>query len=264
MNGLLSLLYHDVYVDSPEESGFEGSAAQRYKLPLTDFEGQIRRLGEVLDDPPVLVTGPRDLAARGIPVALTVDDGGLSYHSLVAQRLEARGWRGHCFVTTGWIGQRGFLHKHHLRELHARGHVIGSHSVTHPGRFAACAPEEMLREWRESRATLQDILGAEVITASVPGGYFSVRVAHAAAAAGLTALFTSEPEIRVHEIGGCAVLGRFAIRRGNSLDYPAKLAARAPGARSGAWLAWNGKKALKALLGPGYAQLAGRFVHTGR
>src|SRR5882724_2225632 len=159
VNGLLSLLYHDVYAESPGESGFEGAAAERYKLPLADFEGQLRRLDRVLHDPPVRVTGPRDLIAHAAPVALTVDDGGLSYHSLVAQRLEARGWRGYCFVTTSCIGRRGFLHKHHLRELRARGHVIGSHSVTHPGRFAACAPEEMLREWRESRSTLQDILG---------------------------------------------------------------------------------------------------------
>ena len=79
---------------------------------------------------------------------------------------------------------------------------------------------------------------------------------------GLTALFTSEPEIRVREIEGCAVLGRFTIRRGNSLDYPAKLVAGVPTARYGAWLAWNGKKALKVLLGPGYAQLSRRIAHT--
>ena len=264
MNGLLSLLYHDVYAESPAESGFEGGAADRYKLPLADFEGQLQRLDDVLDAPPVLVTGPGDLAARSVSAAFTVDDGGLSYHSLVAQRLEARGWRGHCFVTTGCIGRRGFLHKHHLRELQARGHLIGTHSVTHPGRFAACAPAEMLREWQDSRSALQDILGVEVTTASVPGGYFSAQVARAAAAAGLTALFTSEPEIRVREIDGCAVLGRFAIRRGSSPDYPARLIVHSPGARYRAWLAWNGKKALKALLGPGYAQLAGRFVHTDR
>ena len=264
MNGLLTLLYHDVYAEYPGESGFEGGAAERYKLPLADFEGQLQLLDEVLEAPPILVTGPRDLAAYGVPVALTVDDGGVSYHNLVAERFEARGWRGHCFVTTGSIGRRGFLHRHHLRELHARGHLIGSHSVTHPGRFAACAPEEMLREWRDSRSTLQDIIGAEVTTASVPGGYYSAHVARAAAAAGLTALFTSEPEIRGRELDGCVVLGRFAIRRGNSLDYPAKLVARAPSARYGAWLAWNGKKALKVLLGPGYAQLAERFAHTGR
>jgi len=264
VNGLLSLLYHDVFVTHPGESGFEGGAADRYKLSLADFEGQLQRLDGVLADPPVLVTGPRDMAAHGVPVAFTVDDGGLSYHSLVAQRLEVRGWRGHCFVTTGCIGRRGFLHKHHLRELHARGHLIGTHSVTHPGRFAACTPEEMLREWRDSRSALQDILGAEVTAASVPGGYFSAQVARAAAAAGLTALFTSEPEIRVREVAGCAVLGRFAIRRHDSLDYPARLAVNVPGARYSAWLAWNGKKALKALLGPGYIQLAGRFVGTGR
>lgn len=262
MNGLLSLLYHDVYSEYPGESGFEGGAADRYKLPLADFEVQLRRLDAMLETPPVLVTGPRDLVAHGVPVALTVDDGGLSYHSLVAERFEARGWRGHCFMTTGCIGRPGFLHKHHLRELHVRGHLIGTHSVTHPVRFAACAPEQMLQEWRDSRSALQDILGVDVTTASVPGGYFSARVARAAAAAGLTVLFTSEPETRVREIAGCAVLGRFAIRRGSSPDYPTKLLSNAPAARYGAWLSWNGKKALKALLGSGYAQLAGRTAHT--
>jgi len=74
------------------------------------------------------------------------------------------------------------------------------------------------------------------------GGYFSAQVARAAAAAGLTALFTSEPEIRVREVDGCAVLGRFAIRRGNSLDYPAKLVANAPATRYGAWLHGMGRR----------------------
>lgn len=257
MTRLLSLLYHDVYVDHPAESGFGGAAAERYKIPLSDFEQQLAGLDRVLARAPVLVTGSGGAVDGEVPVALTVDDGGLAYLSLIADRLEARGWRGHCFVTTDRIGRPGFLHKRHLRELQARGHVIGSHSASHPGRFAACSPQEMLREWSSSRRVLQDILGNDVTTASLPGGYFSARVARTAAQAGLEALFTSEPETRVREISGCAVFGRFAIRRGNGADYPARLVARAPTALYGAWLGWNAKKGLKALLGPGYPGFAG-------
>jgi peptidoglycan/xylan/chitin deacetylase (PgdA/CDA1 family) len=254
----LSLLYHDVYNTAPGESGFVGAGADRYKLPLAEFERQIENLDAVLGMPPVLVT--QTVAGQGVPVAITVDDGGLSYHSEVAERLESRGWRGHCFMTSDWIGRPGFLHKHHLRELHRRGHVIGSHSASHPARFATCKPDQMLKEWRDSRAELQDVLGATVTVASVPGGYFSAKVAETAAEAGFTGLFTSEPETRVRRIAGCTVYGRYAIRRGDGSGYAAALAARRPGAVYPAWLKWNAKKLLKAALGAGYPQLAGRLA----
>jgi peptidoglycan/xylan/chitin deacetylase (PgdA/CDA1 family) len=256
---LLTLLYHDVYAAEPAESGFAGAGADRYKLPLPEFDLQLDGLAAVLEVPPVTLDRPVPQQG-GVPVAITVDDGGLSYHSEVADRLESRGWRGHCFMTSGWIGRPGFLGKQQLRELHRRGHVIGSHSVSHPARFAACTPAEMLREWRESRAELQDVLGAAVNIASVPGGYFSAKVAETAAEAGLTTLFTSEPEIRVRRIGGCTVYGRYAIRRGDGSGHAAALAARRPGAVYPAWLKWNAKKLLKAALGAGYPQLAGRLA----
>ncbi|MGE5624334.1 MAG: polysaccharide deacetylase family protein [Bacillota bacterium] len=263
MNRLLALLFHDVFVDDPGESGFDGAGAARYKLPLADFDAQLAGLEAALPCPPALLAGAYR-EGPGTPVAITVDDGGVSYHSLVADRLEARGWRGHCFVTTGFIGRRGFLQKHHLRELHARGHGIGSHSVSHPARFSACAPRVMSREWSDSRRALQDILGADVTMASVPGGYFSSHVARAAAEAGLSVLFTSEPETQVREIAGCTVLGRFTARRGCPADYPARLVRGSPAARYGAWLAWNAKKALKAALGDAYPEIAGRVARLGR
>ena len=90
---------------------------------------------------PVSVTLATDLpasdtAATGdtLPFLITVDDGGVSYYTVVADRLERLGWRGHCFVTTDMIGQRGFLTRRQIRELDGRGHIIGSHSASHPTR----------------------------------------------------------------------------------------------------------------------------------
>lgn len=266
MSRLLTLLYHDVYRAETAESGFLGAGADRYKLPLAEFDLQMERLAAVLDMPPVLVTTRHPGAAQP-QVAFTVDDGGISYYTDIADRLEERGWRGHCFMTTGWIGRGGFLHARHLRELHARGHVIGSHSVSHPGRFAACPPAQMLNEWRESRETLEDILGAPVTAASVPGGYFSDQVAVAADEAGIRDLFTSEPESQVQKVGRCRVYGRYTIRRGDAPDYAARLASGAPTAVYGAWLKWNAKKLPKAILGAEYAglaALAARFERNAR
>lgn len=259
---VLTLLYHDVYGDDPAESGFEGTGARRYKLSRAEFELQVASLAEVAVTPPLTDMGAAG-GADGKPFAITVDDGGVSYHSVIAGCLESRGWRGHCFMTTDWIGRSGFLDASKLRELHARGHVIGSHSVTHPARFAACGWDQMLREWTDSRRALQDILGADVTSASVPGGYFSRRVAQAARVAGFTTLFTSEPETRVRDVGGCRVFGRHTLRRGGPTRLPARLlrGERLPQYRE--WLSWNGKKALKAVLGTGYMQLTALMTHNG-
>lgn len=263
MNRALSLLYHDVYAVSPSESGFSERAARHYKLPVRDFECQLDRLAETVDSAPLVTMDEAGETAGGIPFAITVDDGGLSYHSHVAERLEARGWRGHCFMTTGWISRPGFLDAAKLRELHARGHAIGSHSVSHPRRFAACSWDEMLKEWSESRKALQDILGADVTSASVPGGYFSPRVAYAAEVAGITTLFTSEPETRIRQIGGCRVFGRYTLRDGSPVDLPARLARGELPVLYAEWASWNAKKALKAVLGAGYPRLA-RLAQTRR
>ena len=244
MKRALALLYHDVYADDPMESGFAEPGAQHYKIPLRDFESQLYRLMAV------------EVSA---PLLLTVDDGGVSFCTQVAERLEARGLRGYCFMTTGWIGRKGFLDAVQLRELSARGHVIGSHSVSHPQRFTSLPPVEMFREWSDSRKALQDVLGTDIDCASVPGGYFSRRVAAAARAAGFTKLFTSEPKTRIRDIAGCRVYGRYTLRRGDAVDLPARWARSEPTALWAAWLAWNGKKALKAVLGASYPKLA-RFA----
>lgn len=256
MRRLLSLLLHDVYTRGPSESGFSGPAADRYKLGAAEFEAQLAALARVRDDRPMLVSELSGEEREGVPVAITVDDGGVSYYTRVAERLEALGWRGHCLVTTDFIGRPGFLEKRQIQELHARGHLIGTHSVSHPNRFAACKWKEMVREWKESRKALQDVLGDDVTVGSVPGGYSSSRVAQAACEAGLKVLFTSEPETRVRSVGGCIMLGRFTLRRGCRADLAARFARLEPSTLLREWVGWNTKKMLKALLGEGYPRLA--------
>ena len=118
----VSLLFHDVYAADPRESGFESPGADRYKLSLRQFDAQLAGLAKVRTDAPVLV---KDISSSGglkasgyrrvdhrdvdVPCLLTVDDGGVSYFTIVADRLEARGWRGHCFVSTDAIGTRSTI-----------------------------------------------------------------------------------------------------------------------------------------------------------
>jgi peptidoglycan/xylan/chitin deacetylase (PgdA/CDA1 family) len=187
---------------------------------------------------------------------LTFDDGGVSYYTVAAERLEALGWRGHCFVSTDFIGRRGFVDAAQIRDLDARGHVIGSHSASHPGRFSACSLDEMRREWSRSRQVLEDLLGHAVTVASVPGGYYSKTVAGAARDAGLDVLFTSEPTTGVRTERGCTIVGRFTIRRGDTPDFAGRLVMPAPWARCGAWASWNAKGLVKPVLGSSYTRIA--------
>lgn len=256
MNELIMLLYHDVYRQNPNESGFKGPAADRYKLSLTAFHEQLESVRAVRADAPVLVT---DLPARMDPnprFAISVDDGGLSYYDIVAPALDRFGWRGHCLVTTGRIGKPGFLHKHHIRELHEAGHLIGSHTVTHPARFSSCSWNKQVTEWVRSKETLEDILGEPVNVGSVPGGYYSPQVARAAAAAGLDFLLTSEPETVPQQVDNCRIFGRYTIRRDSPETLSGRLVSTNSLARRQQWLAWNGKKLLKLTLGPGYQRLS--------
>jgi peptidoglycan/xylan/chitin deacetylase (PgdA/CDA1 family) len=267
----VSLLFHDVYATDPRESGFGSPAADRYKLPLGQFEALLAELAQVRADAPVLVqdisgglkasayhddivTG--DLKVSGYPYLVTVDDGGVSYYTVVADRLEARGWRGHCFVSTDAIGTRGFLSASQLRELDRRGHVIGSHSASHPARFSACEAAHMRQEWTRSRMVLEDLLGHEVHTASVPGGYYSRRVARSARDAGLRVVFTSEPITASHDEDGILVIGRFTLRRGHPTNRAGHLAGREPWVRYQEWASWRAKGVVKPLLGPLYSPAA--------
>jgi peptidoglycan/xylan/chitin deacetylase (PgdA/CDA1 family) len=260
----VTLLFHDVFETDPSESGFSGPAAERYKLSRTEFEVQLSGLRRARSDRPCLAIQLPLPSPGATPFAITVDDGGVSYYTILADRLEALGWRGHCFVTTGMIGQPGFLDRAQLRELHRRGHLIGSHSVSHPARFSFRSREEMVREWAESRTCLADILGREVTVASVPGGYFSRRVAEAAREAGLRVLFTSEPRTRVASVGGCEVMGRFTMRPGRRADFARNLGTLRSSTLLRESIAWNGKKLVRTCLGNAYPRLAEVSASLGR
>jgi hypothetical protein len=150
-----------------------------------------------------------------------------------------------------------------IRDLDRRGHVIGSHSASHPARFSACGFDRMVREWSQSRQRLEDLLGHAVAVASVPGGYFSLAVAQAAAYAGIRVLFTSEPVTRVQDGPGCLLMGRFTIRHGDRDNAAQRLALPSSRARARAWMAWNAKGLVKPVLGPAYMRISD-WLHATR
>jgi peptidoglycan/xylan/chitin deacetylase (PgdA/CDA1 family) len=247
-------MYHDVVSGDRGASGLAGSGPAHYKLTWERFSEHLDLIGEIVGAPPAVVDDPPAGRLSSPSWSITFDDGGVSALE-VGQELSRRRWRAYFFVTTGRIGSLGFVDADAIRALDRMGHTVGSHSVTHPERMAALAPDELLHEWRTSVETLSELLGKQVRTASVPGGHYGRRVAVAAAHAGIATLFTSEPVRTARRVDGCLVIGRYSIRRNTS----AVDAARAAAGRSGPWLrqyvGWNVRKPVKALAGDHYDRI---------
>ena len=240
------LMYHDVVRDPRVPSGRTGAGPERYKVSWRQFLGHIERIGEVVGDPPVTAEDLAAEAGRSPPWFLTFDDGGASALE-VGEELMRRSWRAHFFVTTDFIGSHGFVDPDAIHELDRMGHVVGSHSVTHPEWMASLRAGDLQREWVDSVERLGEIIGREVSTASVPGGHFRRNVVAAAARAGIKALFTSEPVRVAYQVDGCFVVGRYSVRRDTSAEAVAAAAAgeTAPWLRQ--YVAWNGRKPVKLL-----------------
>jgi peptidoglycan/xylan/chitin deacetylase (PgdA/CDA1 family) len=248
-------MYHDVVAAGAEDaSGFPGRDAALYKVTPEQFEAHMRAIRAAVNAAPASPAAPT-------PV-ITFDDGGVSAVA-AADALERHGMRGHFFITTNYIGTPGFLDQAGIRELHRRGHVVGSHSCSHPLRMGHCTREQLLQEWTLSRSVISSILGEPVNAASVPGGDYSPRVAEAAARAGFTELFTSEPTAATREAFGIELRGRYTIQRWTTAATAAALARGALTACARQAAVWNVKKMGKRLAGPAYLQMRKLLLRHG-
>lgn len=190
----ICLMYHDVYISHASESGL---ASDLYKLDVIQFEKQLKILQE--------------LKRQNIEAVLTFDDGGSSFYCPIADLLDKYGFKGIFFIATSYVNTPGFVTDSQLQEMEQRGHVIGSHSHSHPENLASLTKEQIAKEWLDSVNVLASILGHEVKIASVPNGYMSKNVISGAKEAGIEELYTSEPSTSTKKVTGIMTHGRFVV-----------------------------------------------------
>ena len=261
---LISYIYHDI-LDRGAVSGFSGADADWYKLPAKCFEDQLDAILAACAYPAERLIDRRAVVPAASATVFTFDDGGASALHPTAELLERRGLRGRFFVVSSLIGTPGFVTASDCRDLVRRGHIVGSHSATHPTLFSKLAPERQLSEWCASRHALENHVGEEVRTASVPGGHYSPSVVHTAAAAGYRLLFTSEPTTRVNVgKGGLLVAGRYMLTRATRPSELAALARNDRTWRARRWLTWNARKAAKTSAGTLYQKVRLRLLSRRR
>jgi peptidoglycan/xylan/chitin deacetylase (PgdA/CDA1 family) len=113
------------------------------------------------------------------PIILTFDDGYEDNYTHALPILLDVGYRAVIFAVTDKKRRRNFwdsgepevtlLSSAQMRELNRSGMEIGSHTVTHP-RLPQTAVKIVRRELRESKESLQQTLGSEVISFAYPYG----------------------------------------------------------------------------------------------
>lgn len=196
------LMYHDVIKDNLSESGFDTPGANYYKISSAAFESHISKishlisLGKIQED----------------SVVLTFDDGGRSFYDVIAPVLEKYGFVGHFYIATQYIGSLSFLSEHEIKELSDRGHIIGSHSVTHPSNIQTLTKEEIINEWTDSIRALQAIVGKKITEISIPNGYFDAKDLDLFKDLGIETIYTSNLSDNV-TVNGINILGRYAITK---------------------------------------------------
>ena len=230
VRGVASFGYHDV-TDDPTSSGFQRRAAGPFKLTRASFARHLDAIAQTRA--PELIDAI-DPAGLGQHVLLTFDDGGQSA-LYTGEELVRRGWRGHFFLITSRIGDPGFLTAPDIQELSRAGHVVGSHTHTHPSFFRELSWDRMTEEWRTSMDHLAQLLGQPVLSASIPGGDLSDRVVLSAIESGIRFLFTSEPTTEPDCIDTTWVLGRYIAKVSTSPSRIRELARFQGWRRAMAW-----------------------------
>ena len=174
------------------------TASGRSALSLESLENQLKGKG---DSPSVL---------------LTFDDGHVSHFEHVAPALKEVCFTGVFFIPTALIGRKGQMSWAQLRELVQDGFEIGSHGLRHIP-LTNLSSGELKEEINQSKEILQDRLGIEVKSFSLPRGFYHSRIAEEAAKAGYRFLFTSRFEL-VRKGDDRLGLARLAVKRGFSLE----------------------------------------------
>jgi peptidoglycan/xylan/chitin deacetylase (PgdA/CDA1 family) len=147
-------------------------------------------------------------------VIITFDDGYADNYSTVFPILFRAGATATFFVITEKISKHGFMTAAELREMHAAGMSIQSHTASHLP--LAVLPDRLVRnELEDSKASLEDVLGAPVSLVSFPHGSYDERVLSLAAEAGYEGCCSSDFQYFKQEANRYCI-PRLVVRRGCS------------------------------------------------
>lgn len=141
-------------------------------------------------------------------VVITFDDGYSDIYYNALPIMKRYGAKGTVFVISGKIGSPMYLNKDELRELQKSDIInIGSHTVNHK-ELDKLSFDDQLSELKESKETLESIIGSKVEHIAYPYGKYNRDTVKAAELAGYKMGFTVDGDYTRSE-GGYYDLRRF-------------------------------------------------------
>jgi peptidoglycan/xylan/chitin deacetylase (PgdA/CDA1 family) len=169
-NPTLHLAYHEI---------LSSSSTYRYAVCESQFEQHL-----------AFISSYSGFGAKSATV--TFDDGHFSNFENAFPLLKRYALPATFFVLAGHVGTPKYVSWSQAREMTAAGHRVQSHGWSHR-LLIKCSSSELDEELLRSKQLIEDRLGYEVDSLSVPGGRYNGKVLGAAQRAGYQVVFHSNP-----------------------------------------------------------------------
>jgi peptidoglycan/xylan/chitin deacetylase (PgdA/CDA1 family) len=179
--GTAVLLYHAV-----------GAAADRYTVSRAELAQHLDRIAAAQAQVVSLADLRAGADAWPFPVVITFDDGRASDYTEAFPLLARHGVTAELFLNPSTVGQHGFVTWDQVREMARAGLSIQSHAYDHVY-LTRESEAGLVHQVADSKARLEDEIGAPVSWLAAPYGDLNARVVEEAIAAGYQAVCTSWP-----------------------------------------------------------------------
>ena len=211
------LLYHEV-TDFPERAKQVRKIGPTDSLTTRQFEEQMVLLSE---RPYTRVVAGDDIFGgaenNSKKIVLTFDDGLIGNYLFAFNILKKYGFKAIFFATVNSISRNRYMSWEQLSVLHKDGHLIQSHTMTHP-MLGECDEKRITYEVEASKKIIEDKIGGPVKYLSLPFGSLNERVTKIAKDTGYKAIFTSSCNSRnsksgLYQFGRVHVKDTYSLRK---------------------------------------------------
>lgn len=130
------------------------------------------------------------------PAFETSWDDGSVLDLAIAYYLDEYGIKGTFYIVCDWVGKPGYLTWQQIKMLDRRGHMIGSHSMSHPADLKMLHDGQLFYEIQTSKDVIEAALGHKITSFCYPRGRADERVRQIVANAGyVNARITGNPAV---------------------------------------------------------------------
>ena len=203
---MIILLYHELHKLAEENK-------YKYSISQFDFDAQLNMIEQAslnvltADD---LINKTIHKYKNGSDLLITFDDGHLSNFNIAMPLIANKGLKATFFITTDWIGKKNYMNERQIFEMFKQGMSIQSHGKTH-NFLDEMSEEDVYDELSSSKLKLENIVGQEVLSLSIPGGRLNNTVIKCAKTVGYKNIFTSIP-FQIKNVSGIWSIGRIGIK----------------------------------------------------